>query len=106
MGLSIVSEDGKVHLWTGSYTSFDNFRKFVHTRNPTSDHPAYAAFFQHSDAQGFWSPDECDVIFDMLRNLFQNDLLDDDFFCEHGELLRILDGLSYCKTSKQNAIFL
>lgn len=106
MGLSIVSEDGKVHLWTGSYTSFDVFRSFVHNENVTPAHQGYSAFFMHSDADGFWSPEECADIDNLLKSVFQDHLSDDDFLCEHFYLLRFLEGLSYCKMHKQNALFL
>lgn len=104
MGLWICSEDNKVTLWGGSYTGFFEFRKEVAAKIPAThtNHPAYEHFFDHSDCDGVWSPEECAAIRDFLHG--EALLLLDD--CENSRLIGFLDGLAYCASSKQNAVFL
>lgn len=128
MGLSIVSEDGEVELWSSSYTGFALFRAMVggllgmrkyelyyedclgnlDARSKADadltelfkSRPASRYFFEHSDCEGDWIPLECDCVLSLLLEV-QSGVPD-----KWKDVTRnMIEGLRYCVNHGQKAIF-
>lgn len=124
MGLSIVSEDGEVELWSSSYTGFQVFRAAVggllgmreyqlyydylgdmsranaELTDLFKSRPATRYFFQHSDCDGDWIPLECDCVLSLLLEV--QDQMPDTW---QEATRNMIEGLRYCVNHGQKAIF-
>lgn len=66
--------------WSGSYSSFDNFRQAVATTCQlpwpipwdSPIHPGLKLFLTHSDCEGRFEPEECKLVAEGLESILDN----------------------------------
>ena len=123
MGVTIISNDDEMELWSGSCSSFGDFRielaeliglesyrygiykrengkryTFKKAKEDVeSKGPGAVAFFMHSDYEGEWTPEECGLILNLFESLEVPEHFSFSIFRSfRTEFERFVKGLEYC----------